>query len=98
MSIFFSEEYSGFSKKAQVIYTVKSKQGAVACATEEIYKNVQNLYLKNDFKAIESEMKSKNCMLLESGEELDKAPFYYRCIVKSCEGRNGILESYTTQK
>ena len=71
MSIFFSEEYSGFSKKAQVIYTVKSKQGAVACATEEIYKNVQNLYLKNDFKAIESEMKSKNCMLLESGEELE---------------------------
>ena len=71
MSIFFSEEYSGFSKKAQVIYTVKSKQGAVACATEEIYKNVQNLYLKNDFKAIEGEIKSKNCMLLESGEELE---------------------------
>ena len=71
MSIFFSEEYSGFSKKAQVIYTVKSKQGAVACATEEIYKNVQNLYLKNDFKAIESEIKSKNCMLLENGEELE---------------------------
>ena len=71
MSIFFSDEYSGFTKKTQVIYTVKSKQGAVACATEEIYKNVQNLYLKNDFKAIEEEIKSKNCMLLESGEELE---------------------------
>ena len=71
MSIFFSDEYSGFTKKTQVIYTVKSKLGAVACATEEIYKNVQNLYLKNDFKAIEEEIKSKNCMLLESGEELE---------------------------
>lgn len=71
MSILFSEEYSGFTKKAQVIYTVKSKLGAVACATEEIYKNVQNFYLKNDLKAIEGEIKSKNCMLLESGEELE---------------------------
>jgi hypothetical protein len=71
MSIFFSEEYSGFSKKAQVIYAVKPKLGAVACATEEIYKNVQNLYLKNDFKAIEEEIKSKNCITLESGEELE---------------------------
>ena len=44
MSIFFSEEYSGFSKKSQVIYSVKSKRGAVACATEEIYKNVQKDY------------------------------------------------------
>jgi len=71
MSIFFSDEYSGFTKKTQVIYTVKSKLGAVACATEEIYKNVQNLYLKNDFKAIEGEIKSKNCIVLESGEELE---------------------------
>jgi hypothetical protein len=71
MSIFFSEEYSGFSKKSQVIYSVKSKRGAVACATEEIYKNVQNLYLKNDIKAIETEIKSKNCITLESGEELE---------------------------
>jgi hypothetical protein len=71
MSIFFSEEYSGFTKKSQVIYVVKPKQGAVACATEEIYKNVQNLYLKDDLKLIEAEIKSKNCMLLESGEELE---------------------------
>ena len=71
MSIFFSDEYSGFTKKTQVIYTIKPKRGAVACATEEIYKNVQNFYLKNDFKAIEEEVKSKNCMLLESGEELE---------------------------
>ncbi len=71
MSIFFSDEYSGFTKKTQVIYTVKSKLGAVACATEEIYKNVQNLYLKNDFKAIEEEIKSKNCMLLKKDDELE---------------------------
>ena len=71
MSILFSEEYSGFAKKSQVVYLVKSKQGAVACATEEIYKNVQNLYLKNDLKAIEAEIKSKNCIVLESGEELE---------------------------
>ena len=71
MSIFFSDEYSGFTKKTQVIYTVKSKLGAVACATEEIYKNVQNLCLKNDFKAIEEEIKSKNCMLLKKDDELE---------------------------
>ncbi len=71
MSIFFSEEYSGFTKKAEVTYIIKPKQGAVACATEEIYKNVQNLYLKDDLKLIEAEIKSKNCMLLESGEELE---------------------------
>ena len=63
MSIFFSNEYSGFAKKAEVIYVVKPKQGAVACATEEIYKNVQNLYLKNDLKSIEAEIKSKNCII-----------------------------------
>lgn len=71
MSILFSDEYSGFTKKSQVIYTVKSKRGAVACATEEIYKNVQNFYFKNDIKSIETEINSKNCMLLESGEELE---------------------------
>jgi hypothetical protein len=71
MSIFFSEEYSGFTKKSQVIYVVKPKQGAVACATEEIYKNVQNLYLKDDLKAIENEIKSKNCIILKNGDELE---------------------------
>jgi hypothetical protein len=71
MSILFSDEYSGFAKKAQAIYIVSPKIGAVACATEEIYKNVQNFYLKNDFKSIEAEIKSKNCMLLENGEELE---------------------------
>ena len=71
MSILFSNEYSGFTKKSQVIYVVKPKQGAVACATEEIYKNVQNFYLKNDLKAIENEIKSKNCIILKNGDELE---------------------------
>ena len=70
MTILFSDEYSGFAKKAQAIYIVKPDNGAVACATEEIYKNVQNFYLKNDLKSIEAEINSKNCMLLKKDEEL----------------------------
>ena len=71
MSILLSDEYSGFAKKAQAIYIVSPKGGAVACATEEIYKNVQNFYLKNDFKSIEAEINSKNCMLLKKDDELE---------------------------
>jgi len=71
MNIVFSEEYSGFTKKAIVTYTVATKEGAVACATEEIYKNIQNLYLKNDLKTIQSQINNKNCMLLKSGEKLE---------------------------
>ena len=71
MNILFSDEYSGFAKKTQAVYIVKSKMGAVACATEEIYKNVQNFYLNNDLKSIENEIKTKNCMLLKNGEELE---------------------------
>lgn len=71
MSILFSDEYSGFAKKAQAIYSVSPERGAVACATEEIYKNVQNFYLKNDIKSIETEIKNKNCMLLKKGDELE---------------------------
>ena len=70
MSILFSDEYSGFAKKAQAIYIVAPERGAVACATEEIYKNVQNFYLKNDTKSIEAEINSKNCMLLKKDDEL----------------------------
>jgi hypothetical protein len=50
MSILYSDEYSGFTKKAIMTYTVTTKEGAVACATEEIYKNIQNLYLKGQAK------------------------------------------------
>ena len=71
MNILFSDEYSGFVKKAKAIYTVELSQGAVACATEEIYKNVQNFYLQNDLKSIQAEIKSKNCMLLKKGDELE---------------------------
>ena len=71
MSILYSDEYSGFAKKAIVTYSVTTKEGAVACATEEIYKNIQNLYLKNDLKAIQSQINNKNCILLESGEKLE---------------------------
>ncbi len=71
MSILYSDEYSGFTKKAIVTYSVTTKEGAVACATEEIYKNIQNLYLKNDLKAIQSQINNKNCILLESGEKLE---------------------------
>ena len=71
MSILYSEEYSGFTKKAIVTYAVTTKEGAIACATEEIYKNIQNLYLKNDLKAIQSQINNKNCILLKSGEKLE---------------------------
>ena len=71
MNIILSEEYSGFSKKAIVTYAVKPKEGVLACATEEIYKNIQNLYLKNDLKAIQSEINNKNCILLKNGEILE---------------------------
>ena len=71
MNIIFSDEYSGFAKKAIVTYNVKAKEGAVACATEEIYKNIQNFYLKNDLKSIQSQIINKNCMLLKSGEKLE---------------------------
>ena len=71
MSILYSDEYSGFAKKAIVTYSVTTKEGAVACATEEIYKNIQNLYLKNDLKAIQSQINNKNCILLKSGEKLE---------------------------
>ena len=71
MHIVYSEEYSGFAKKAIVTYTVKTKEGAIACATEEIYKNIQNLYLKNDLKTIQSQINNKNCILLKSGEKLE---------------------------
>ena len=71
MNIIFSDEYSGFAKKAIVTYNVKAKEGAVACATEEIYKNIQNFYLKNDLKSIQSQINNKNCMLLKSGEKLE---------------------------
>jgi len=70
MNILFSDEYSGFAKKAPAIYLVKPKAGAVACATEEIYKNIQNFYLNNDLKSIENQIKIKNCILLNKGEEL----------------------------
>ena len=71
MNIIYSEEYSGFTKKAIVTYNVKAKEGAIACATEEIYKNIQNFYLKNDLKSIQSQINNKNCMLLKSGEKLE---------------------------
>ena len=71
MNILFSEEYSGFTKKSQAIYIVKPEFGAIACATEEIYKSVQNLYLNNDLKSIQAEINNKNCMLLKKGEELE---------------------------
>jgi hypothetical protein len=71
MSILFSDEYSGFAKKAQAIYIVAPERGAVACATEEIYKNVQNFYLKNDIKSIEAEINNKNCMLLKKDDALE---------------------------
>ena len=71
MHIIFSDEYSGFTKKAIVTYAVKTKEGAIACATEEIYKNIQNFYLKNDLKSIQSQINNKNCMLLKSGEKLE---------------------------
>ena len=71
MNIIFSDEYSGFAKKAIVTYSVKAKEGAIACATEEIYKNIQNFYLKNDLKSIQSQINNKNCMLLKSGEKLE---------------------------
>ena len=71
MNILFSEEYSGFTKKSQAIYIVKPELGAIACATEEIYKSVQNLYLNNDLKSIQAEINNKNCMLLKKGEELE---------------------------
>ena len=71
MHIIYSDEYSGFTKKAIVTYNVKAKEGAIACATEEIYKNIQNFYLKNDLKSIQSQINNKNCMLLKSGEKLE---------------------------
>ena len=71
MHIIYSDEYSGFAKKVIVSYTVKAKEGAIACATEEIYKNIQNFYLKNDLKSIQSQINNKNCMLLKSGEKLE---------------------------
>jgi hypothetical protein len=71
MHIVYSDEYSGFTKKAIVTYAVKTKDGAIACATEEIYKNIQNFYLKNDLKSIQSQINNKNCMLLNNGEKLE---------------------------
>ena len=40
MYVFYSDDYSGFSKKQEIIYIVNQKDGAVACATENIYKNI----------------------------------------------------------
>lgn len=71
MAILFSDEYSGFSKKVIIKYIVSQDEGAVACATENIYKNIQNFYQENKLKLIEDEIKNKNCLVLEKGEELD---------------------------
>jgi len=71
MTILFSDEYSGFSKKMIIKYIVSQDDGAVACATENIYKNIQNFYQENKFKLIEEEIKNKNCLVLKKGEELE---------------------------
>jgi hypothetical protein len=81
MNIIFSEEYSGLAKKSHAIYIVKPDLGTLACATEEIYKSVQNLYLKNDLKSIQAEISNKNCMLLKQGEELE-------AFEKICDGED----------
>jgi hypothetical protein len=70
MYVFFSDDYSGFSKKQEIIYIVHQKDGAVACATENIYKNIQALYQKNDLTKIAEEIDNKNCILLDENEEL----------------------------
>ncbi len=71
MSIVFSEEYSGLTKKSQAIYIVKPDRGAVACSSQEIYKNIQNFFLNNDLKSISNEIKNKNCIILKKGDELE---------------------------
>lgn len=71
MSIVFSEEYSGLTKKSQAIYIVKPERGAVACSSQEIYKNIQNFFLNNDLKSISNEIKNKNCIILKKGDELE---------------------------
>lgn len=70
MYVFYSDDYSGFSKKQEIIYIVNQKDGAVACATENIYKNIQALYQKNDLTKIAEEIENKNCILLDENEEL----------------------------
>jgi len=70
MYVFYSDDYSGFSKKQEIIYIVHQKDGAVACATENIYKNIQALYQKNDLTKIAEEIDNKNCILLDENEEL----------------------------
>jgi len=59
-----------FFKKQEIIYIVHQKDGAVACATENIYKNIQALYQKNDLTKIAEEIDNKNCILLDENEEL----------------------------
>lgn len=71
MAILFDDDYEGFSKKKIVKYIVKQEEGAVACATEEIYKNVQNLYNLKNFQAIQQEISNKNCIILDKGDELE---------------------------
>jgi len=70
MYVFFSDDYSGFSKKQEISYIVHQKDGTVACATENIYKNIQALYQKNDLTKIAEEIANKNCILLDENEEL----------------------------
>ncbi len=70
MYVFFSDDYSGFRKKQEISYIVHQKDGAVACATENIYKNIQSLYQINDLPKIRDELKNKNCILLDENEEL----------------------------
>ena len=71
MTIFFDDEYSGFSKKIEIKYIVKQDEGILACTSENIYKKIQSLYQQNDIDLIKNEINNKNCILLKKGEELE---------------------------
>lgn len=71
MLVACSEEYSGLSKKIIVKYKIKSKDGILACSTENTYKQIQLYYNNNETSKIKTEIDNKNCIFLKYGEEIE---------------------------
>jgi hypothetical protein len=70
LAILFDDEYSGVNKKTEVEFMVHNKNGAIACAFEDVYYKIQEYSKNNQNDLIREEINKKNCILLKYGEKL----------------------------
>jgi hypothetical protein len=70
LAILFDDEYSGINKKTESQFIVHNKNGAIACAFEDLYYKIQEYSRNNQDDLIKEEINKKNCILLNHGEKL----------------------------